>query len=177
MDLQNRRKQTCARKIQVVKVITKNQLKTAQVLCKAICKLRAMGRCEFRCQKEATDGHHVFFGRQWRVHWQLLVNENYYIALCHHHHLYDKWSPHQNPEHFWGMLREERTQEVARKTLCRIPPDRVAVILCQQERLFRQDFLSDRECDGDAELLRLNEEFKRQQNIYEIDINAIQTQE
>ncbi len=158
-------------------MITKNQLKTAQSICKAIAKLRAMGRCEFKCQKEATDGHHAFFGRRWRCCWELLVNENYYIAFCHHHHLYDKWSPHQNDERFWGLLKEERNKEVATKRLCRIPPERVALLLSQRARLFQQDFKSDRECDGDAELLRLNEEFKRQKNIYEIDINAVQTQE
>ena len=93
----------------------------------------------------------------------------------HHHHLYDKWSPHQNNEHFWGMLKEERNKEIAAKKLCRIPADRVALILSQRARLFQQQFKSDRECDGDAEILRLNNEFKRWQNIYEMDIVAVQT--
>ena len=155
-------------------MITKNQLKTAQVLCCAIAKLRATGRCEMRCFAEATEGHHAFFGRRWRAYWELLVNENYYIALCSHHHRYDVACPHKDDDRFFGLIKEEKTREVYRKRLCRIPPERVALLLCQRARLHQQKFKPDRECDGAAELLRLNKEFKKWQAIFEMDIIAVQ---
>lgn len=155
-------------------MITKNQLKEAQSLCKAIAKYRATGICEMRCTAEATDGHHAFFGRRWRAYWELLVNENYYIGLCNHHHVIDAASPHKDDDRFWGLIKEERTREVERKRLCRIPPTRVALLLSQRARLHQQKFKPDRECDGKAELQRLRKEFERWKNIYEIDINTRQ---
>ncbi|KKK64090.1 hypothetical protein LCGC14_2987730 [marine sediment metagenome] len=61
-----------------------------------------------RCFAEATEGHHAFFGRRWRAYWELLVNENYYIALCSHHHRYDVACPHKDDDRFFGLIKEEK---------------------------------------------------------------------
>ena len=156
-------------------MITKNQLKTAQVLCKGIAKYRAGGRCEMQCRREATEGHHVFFGNRWRAYWQLLVNENFYLGLCVlHHKTGSKFiTPHGEEYHWWEMMREE-INKTQFKGFCTIPPDRVAVLLAQKDRLYKQDFLPDRDCDGSRELARLKMEFEKWKAIYEMDQDACQ---
>ena len=141
-------------------MITKAQKAEGQTLVGEIAYYRAMGRCEMDCRRRATEMHHAFHGRGRRSIWQLCLNENFRIALCTEHHKTAPNAPHMNDDLFWDTIE---------KGLTHINPDRVAVLLYQKSVLDTQKFLSDRQCDGKAEIARLRTERDRWKFIYDYD--------
>lgn len=74
-----------------------------ELTCKAISKLRAMGRCQLGCGRPAMESHNLFFGK-WTSYWQLQVNHYFYIASCHRCHQVEPFAPHVSLKLFWPKL-------------------------------------------------------------------------
>lgn len=73
-----------------------------QLLCKAICRLRAGGRCEI-CGELGLHQHHIFFGK-WKLDWRTFSNPDFYACLCTEHHLYAPEAPHVDNNTFLAIF-------------------------------------------------------------------------
>lgn len=73
-----------------------------QLDCKAICRMRAGGRCEM-CGELGLHQHHIFFGK-WRSDWRTFSNPDFYACLCTDHHLYAPDAPHVDNETFLAIF-------------------------------------------------------------------------
>ena len=81
-----------------------NRQNECELLCKAIARLRAGGRCEMTGEI-TNETHHVFFGSA--TAWQLRYNHNFFMCLAGGPHRLDPTAPHVDNEAFLQILRTD----------------------------------------------------------------------
>lgn len=90
-----------------------------ELLCKAIARLRAGGRCELSGVSTDTV-HHIFYGKQWEGNYKARYNHLFFIPLSTFRHLHRADAPHVNNNIFFKVLE---------KKLYPIDPDRLISIM------------------------------------------------
>jgi len=80
--------------------------KQCEDLCKKIAIMRAGGRCEI-CGEPSPEGHHIFYGSQYRNNLHLTFNPLFYAAACGGCHRIKRYAAHVDNEAFLIILQEK----------------------------------------------------------------------